>query len=327
MFGFNIGVDLGTTSVVMHMQGRGLVLSEPAIVAFNKRTGRLIAAGRDAVKMVGRTPEKISVLYPLADGAISNYTMTEQMLRYFLRKVCGVSIFKPKLMICIPNTLTSVEKRTVTDVAEAAGARRAELIEEAKAAAMGAGLDINEPHGVMVVDIGGGTTDVAVLTMGMMAVINAGRVGGNALNEAIARYVRRERGIEIGDLTAEDTKIRIGCAVVRREELEITVKGMSIGSGLPVSFEITSTEIYSALAGTLGDIAAVIQKALEDTPPELISDVLSDGITLTGGSALLYGMDKFISEKCGVPVRIADDPLGCVARGTLKALIALQKER
>ena len=315
MFRYDIGIDLGTSSVIIYVPEKGIVLSEPSVVAYKTDTGKLIAAGKNALNMIGRNPESITVVRPLINGVISDFSATEQMLRYFIQKVCGNSIFKPRSVVCMPSTITGVEQRTIIDVVKAAGAGKACLIEEPLAAAIGAGLDISRPHGSMVIDVGGGSTDFAVITLGSMALSCSIRVAGNTMDEAIARYVKKKTNIFIGDRTAEEIKIKIGCAYPRDEELAMYAKGRNGLTGLPESFEITSSEVLEAIEDPLETIKDTVRNVLEKTPPELIGDISSDGIVMTGGGSLLYGINKLISEKTGIDVRVADDPINCVAIG------------
>lgn len=316
MFGLDIGIDLGTTSVIIYIKGRGIVLSEPSIVATDAETEHIIAAGSNALKMLGRTPDSIKIWRPLKDGIISDYTITEQMLKYFLKTVCGNSIFKPKVIVCMPSSITEVQKRTIIDVLTGAGARKACLIEEPLAAAIGAGMDISLPKGSMVVDIGGGTTDIAVITLGGMAVSSSVKMAGKKFDDAIIRYIRKTYNMLIGEVTAEQIKKTIGCAYKRESDLVMVAKGRDYATGLPRKIAISSSQTMEALDESINQILDEMQKVMEKTPPELIGDIHSDGIALTGGGSLLYGLDKKISERFNVKCRIADDPIECVAKGT-----------
>lgn len=320
MLGINIGIDLGTTSVIAYIEGEGIVLSEPSVVAYRNKTGRIMAMGKAAYKMIGREPSSVQVIRPMKDGVVSDFTVTEQMLRYYIKKICGNKIFKPNIMVSIPGTVTNLEKRTILDVITASGAGKACLIEEPLAAAIGAGIDIIHPTGVMVVDIGGGTTDIAVITMGTMAVASSIRVAGNLLNEDIVRYCRRERDILIGELTAEEIKKRVGCAYLRKEEIGMFAKGKDYFTGMPIDFEITSNEVYLAMREHINMILDAVRDVFEATPPELVSDIISEGIVLTGGTAQLFGMDKVIEDLTGVKTTVADDPVNCVVNGIGKVL-------
>ncbi len=320
MLGMNIGIDLGTTSVIAYVEGKGIVLSEPSVVAYRNDNGKVIAMGKAACKMIGRDPDSITVVRPMKDGVVSDFTVAEQMLRFYIKKICGNKIFKPNIIVSMPGTVTNLERRTILDVITASGAGRACLLEEPLAAAIGSGIEISQPSGVMIIDMGGGTTDIAVITMGTMAVANSVKVAGNLLNDSIVRYLRRERDIIVGELTAEEIKKKVGCAYLRQEEVVMVAKGKDYFTGMPIDFEITSTETYLAMREYINQILEAVQGVFEKTPPELVSDILQEGIVLTGGTALLYGMDKVISELTGVDVRIADDPLNCVANGIGKVL-------
>ncbi len=320
MLGTNIGIDLGTTSVIACVEGKGIVLSEPSVVAYRKTTGKIMALGKAAFHMVGREPDSVEVVRPMKDGVVSDFTVTEHMLRYYIKKICGNQIFKPNIIVSMPGTVTNLEKRTILDVITASGAGKACLIEEPLAAALGAGIDINHPSGTMIIDLGGGTTDIAVITMGTMAIASSIKIAGNALNDDIVRYCRRERDIIIGELTAEDIKKRVGCAYLRKEETAIFAKGKDYFTGMPIDFEITSNEAYLAMREHINMILDAIQSVFEDTPPELVSDIMEEGIILTGGTALLFGIDLAIKELTGVHTHIAEDPINCVANGIEKVL-------
>ncbi len=320
MLGINIGIDLGTTSVMACVEGKGIVLSEPAVVAYRKTTGKVMAIGRAALRMLGREPDSVEVVRPMKDGVVSDFTVTEHMLRYFIMQICGNKIFKPNIIVSMPGTVTNLEKRTVLDVITASGAGRACLIEEPLAAAIGAGIDITHPSGVMVVDIGGGTTDIAVITMGAMAVASSIKIAGNMLTDDIVRYCRRERDIIIGELTAEEIKKRVGCAYLRREETAVFAKGKDYFTGMPIDFEITSNEVYLAMREHINMIFEEIRNVFEQTPPELVSDIVEEGIVLTGGSAQLFGIDKMIEKLTKINTRVADDPVNCVIGGIGKVL-------
>ena len=323
MLGLNIGIDLGTTSVIVYVQGKGIVMSEPSVVAFKTDSGRIMAIGKSASKMIGKCPDSITVIRPLRDGVVSDFTVTEQMLRFFIQKICGNRIFKPNIIVCMPSTVTSLERRTILDVITASGAGKACLIEEPLAAAIGAGVDISHPRGIMIVDIGGGTSDAAIITMGSIAISKSVKSAGNALTESIMRYVRRERDVLIGEQTAEQIKHTIGCAYLRKEEIAMVAKGKQYVSRMPISFEITSTEVYLAMREHINVLIEGIKAVLEDTPPELISDLMYEGILLTGGGALLYGLDKAIEDATGIKTRVANDALNCVANGIGDVLVNL----
>ncbi len=315
MLGINIGIDLGTTSVIAYQEGKGIVLSEPSVVAFRKPAGKMIAVGKAAYKMIGRESRSVVVVRPMRDGVVSNFSVTEQLLRYVIMQICGNEIFKPNIIVSMPGTVTNLEKRTILDVITSSGAGRACLLEEPLAAAVGAGIDTLQPNGVLVVDLGGGTTDVAVITMGSMAVATSIRVAGNALNDSIYKYCKRERGVVIGEQTAEEIKTTIGGAVRRENQIAMMAKGKDYISGMPVEFEIDSDEVYYAIRENIRSILNAVHEVLERTPPELASDIMEEGILLTGGTALLFGMEEAVYASTGIKTRIADDPVNCVANG------------
>jgi len=315
LLGINIGIDLGTTSVIAYQEGKGIVLSEPSVVAFRKPAGKMIAVGKAAYKMIGRESRSVVVVRPMRDGVVSNFSVTEQLLRYVIMQICGSEIFKPNIIVSMPGTVTNLEKRTILDVITSSGAGRACLLEEPLAAAVGAGIDTLQPNGVLVVDLGGGTTDVAVITMGSMAVATSIRVAGNALNDSIYKYCKRERGVVIGEQTAEEIKTTIGGAVRRENQIAMMAKGKDYISGMPGEFEIDSDEVYYAIRENIRSILNAIHEVLERTPPELASDIMEEGILLTGGTALLFGMEEAVYASTGIKTRIADDPVNCVANG------------
>lgn len=319
MLGTNIGIDLGTTSVVVYMEGKGIVLTEPSAVAYDK-SGKIMGIGKKAYDMLGKNPDSIRVVKPLVNGVVSDFTATKHLLQYFISKVCKNMVFRPNVIVGVPSSVTGLEKRTILDIATAAGAAKACLIEEPLAAALGAGLESNRPKGIMIVDIGGGTTDIAVITMGCISISKSIKVAGNAFDEAIARQLRRERDIIIGEKTAEDIKKKIGSAVLRDVELGMTVKGKSYITNLPITFEISSTETFLAMRPQLEAILEAIRSVLEMTPPELASDIIDSGIILTGGGALLRNLDKMVSKKLGIKTRVATDAANCVAIGTGRAI-------
>ncbi|WP_338833522.1 Cell shape-determining protein MreB [Moorella humiferrea] len=329
MFGLSfqdIGIDLGTATVLVYVHGKGIVLREPSVVAINRENGQIFAVGEEARRMLGRTPGSIVALRPLRDGVIADYDSTEKMLRYFIEKACGrQGLLRPRVMVCIPTGVTSVEERAVRQAALQAGARQAYVIEEPLAAALGAGLDISEPSGSMVVDIGGGTTDIAVLSLGGIVCSTSIRVAGDKFDEAIVRYIRREHNLMIGERSAEELKIRIGTAhpASKGEERAMDVRGRDLVTGLPKTVKITAEEIYTAIQEPLQQIIGAVKEVLEKTPPELAADLVNKGIVMTGGGSLLHGMDMLISEETGLPVHVAEDPVSCVALGTGKALTML----
>jgi rod shape-determining protein MreB len=320
MLSRSLGIDLGTTSVRVFVKGKGIVLREPSVVAVD-RQGNILAVGEEAKRMIGKTPSSIVARQPLREGVIADYTTTAAMLRYFIRKACGRwTLFKPEVIICVPAKATEVERRAVVDAAIEAGARRAFPIEEPMAAAIGAGLPITEPGANVVVDIGGGTTDIAVISLGGIVVSDSIRIGGIKLDDAIVRYIKREYNLLIGEQTAEEIKIRIGSAYKLPQELSMEVRGRDLVTGLPKTVRITSEEIRNALSEPVGQIVARVKAVLEQTPPELAAEVVTRGIVLTGGGALLRGLDKLLQLETGVPVRLADDPISAVAFGTGLAL-------
>lgn len=322
MFGtLDIGIDLGTASVLVYVRGRGVVLHEPSVVAINRETGELLAVGEEARRMLGRTPGNIVAIRPLRDGVISDYDTTERMLRYFMNKVIGKRLFaRPRVMICVPSGVTEVEKRSVEDAARQAGARNVELIEEAIAAAIGAGLDISKPYGSMVVDIGGGTTDVAVISMGGAVDSESLRIAGDKFDEAIVRYLRKRHNLLIGERTAEDIKINIGSAYPRREILYMDVIGRCLSTGLPRTVRVGSDEMIEALEEPVQAVVETVHAVLERTPPELAADIADRGIVMTGGGSLLHGLDRLIQDHTKIPCYVAEDAVSCVAIGTGLAL-------
>ena len=321
----DIGVDLGTANVLVYVKGKGIVLREPSVVAIDKDSNRVLAIGEEARRMLGRTPGNIVAIRPLREGVIADYDTTESMLRHFIRKVAGKSFFfKPRIMVCIPSGVTTVEKRAVLEAAMQAGARKTYLIEEPLAAALGAGLDIAEPCGAMVVDIGGGTTDVAVLSLGGIVVSESLRIGGDRFDESLVSFVKKEYKIMIGERTAEEMKVQIGTAFPNSRNETMEVRGRDLLSGLPKTVRITSEETREALAEPVALIVQCVKSVLENTPPELASDIMDRGIVMTGGGSLLHGLDRVIQEETGIPTYLAEDPLSCVALGTGKALESLE---
>lgn len=322
LFEFNdVGIDLGTSSVLVYVRNKGIVLREPSVVAVEKITGRIIAIGEEARRMLGRTPGNIIAMRPLRDGVISNFDITERLLAHFLKKVVGSRIlFKPRVVVCVPSGVTEVEKRSVIEATLEAGARHTHLIEEPIAAAVGAGIDISQPRGTMVLDIGGGTTDVAIISLLGSVLSDSIKVAGDKFDESIVRYMRKKHNLLIGERTAEEMKQKIGSAYPRKEQVFIDVKGRNLISGLPQAIVVGSNEMIDALEEPLQTILESVRTLFEKTPPELSSDIAESGICLTGGGALLYGMDKFISEHTKVPCYIAEDPISCVAIGTGKVL-------
>ncbi len=318
----DLGIDLGTATIVVYVRGRGIVLREPSVVAVDARTKRVMAVGEEARLMLGRTPGSIVAKRPLRDGVIADYSITRDMLAYLIQKACGKwgKVFKPTVVVCIPSGATPVEKRAALDAARAAGARKAIPIEEPMAAAIGAGLPIDLPGGNMVVDVGGGTTDIAVISLGGIVISDSIRIGGHRLDEAIVRHVRRTYNLDVGEPTAEAIKIEIGSAVPIDPEQELDVKGRDIVSGLPKVVKVSSIEVREAMQEGVSQIVASVKQILEQTPPELAADIIERGITLTGGGALLVGLDDLLARETGIPVSVAGDPMSSVAVGTGKVL-------
>ncbi len=316
-----VGIDLGTANVLVYIKGKGIVIDEPSVVAVNRETDEILAVGEEARQMLGRTPANIVAVKPLRDGVVSDYDITEKMLKYFIRKACGSGrFFKPRIMVCVPSGVTDVEKRAVREAAQLAGGKNVYLIEEPVAAAIGAGLDISKPDGVMVIDIGGGTTDIAVIALGGIVASNSVKVAGDKFDEAIINYMRRNHKLHIGERTSEDLKKVLGTASPRPEVLVAECRGRDVVSGLPKVVEVTSEEIMEALEEPLYTICEAAHGVLERTPPELAADITNSGITLTGGGAYLYGLDTRLTQRTGMEVHIAENPEQCVAIGTGKAL-------
>lgn len=325
-----IGIDLGTANILVYRRGKGIVLAEPTVVAISNNNGKVLAVGNEARDMLGRTPGNISAIRPLKDGVIADYTTTLKMLEYIIQKTCGGKFpikLKPTTLVCVPSGVTNVERRAVIQAAKEAGAGHAMTIEEPMAAAIGAGLPIASPGGNMVVDIGGGTSDIAVISLGGIVLSHSLRIGGNKLDEAIIRHIRNAYNLMIGDPTAEEIKIKIGSAYPLGQELRMEIRGRDLVAGLPKSVEITSEEIREALNEPVRQIAEKLCMVLEETPPELGSDVIERGITLTGGGALLRGLDRLLQSVTDIPVRVADNALNCVAVGTGRALEELEAIR
>lgn len=322
-FGMDIGIDLGTATVLIYVKGKGVVLREPSVVALNKRTGRVLAVGENANLMLGRTPGSIEAIRPLRDGVISDFKVTEVMLKEFIRRIFKGTFakhFAPTIMVCVPSVITPVEQKAVVDACRNAGAKQVFLVREPIAAAIGAGIDIAKACGSMIVDIGGGTTDIAVISLCRSVVDYSLKVAGDKFDEAIVKHVRRKHNILIGERTAESLKINIGCAYKRDEEISMDVRGRNLITGMPATISITSTEMLEALEEPVSQIFEAVHSVLEITPPELMADVSQRGIVLTGGGALLYGLDKYLSDKVGIEVVVADDAVSCVAIGTGRAL-------
>ena len=322
----DIGVDLGTANILVYLKGSGIVLREPSVVAIDRNTNKILAIGEEAKTMLGRTPGNIVAIRPLREGVIADYDMTQSMLENVIQRVAGKSLFfKPRVVICIPSGVTTVEKRAVLEAAIQSGASKTYLVEEPIAAAMGAGLEISESRGAMVVDIGGGTTDIAVMSLGGVVVSDSLRVGGDKFDEAIVRFVKKEHNVLIGEPTAEEIKIKVATVFKGNRQAEIEVRGRDLVSGLPTTIKLTSEEIYRALQEPVATLVSCVRSVLEKTPPELSSDIIDRGIVLTGGGALLDGMAELLQAETGIVTIVAENPLECVAVGTGKVLSSLQK--
>ena len=317
----DIGIDLGTSSTLVYVKGKGIVLKEPSVVAVERVTGRIVAIGEEARKMMGRAPANILVIRPLRDGVISNFDVTARMLRYFFQKVVGKRLlYRPRAVVCVPSGVTEAEKRCVIEASDEAGARYTYLIEEPIAAAIGAGIDINEPKGHMVLDIGGGTTDIAVIAYGATVLSDSIKMAGDKFDEALRRYMKRKHNIYIGERNAEDIKIAYGRAHMEKEQRIIEVRGRNVTTGLPEAVPIGTNEMVDALNEPLSAIMDRVRGLFERTPPELATDIAETGIVVTGGGALLAGFDRYVTERTNVPCRIAEDPISCVALGTGRVL-------
>lgn len=323
----DIGIDLGTANVLVYVSGKGIVLEEPSVVAIDKKANYVLAVGEEARRMIGRTPGNIVAIRPLRDGVISDYDVTEKMLKCFINKVVDKRgfgrFFMPRIMVCVPTGVTEVEKRAVEEATIQAGAREVYIIEEPIAAAIGAGIDISQPHGNMVIDIGGGTADIAVISLGGAVVSESIKIGGDKFDEAIVRYMKKQHNLLIGERTAEKIKIEIGCVYKREEEKTMRVTGRNLITGLPYAITVSSSEILEALDECAEQIVVTAHAVLEKTPPELAVDISDRGIIMTGGGSLLYGLDKRIEERTGIKVIVANEPLSCVAAGTGKALSSI----
>jgi rod shape-determining protein MreB len=327
MISKDIAIDLGTASVLVYVKGKGIVIHEPSVVAIEKSTGNVLKIGKEAAQMLGRTPANITTVRPLRDGVICQYDITHQMLQHFIRRACGTaSIFKPRVMICVPSGITEVQERAVLEASAQAGAKRTYLIEEPVAAAIGAGIDISMPNGNMIVDIGGGTTDIAVIALNGIVVSKSIKVAGDKCNEAIKRYVQLKHGVKIGDRTAEEIKIRIGCIWnFPNGPKFMNVKGRRVKDGLPTQIQLSSDEMIEALVDPVKAILEAICWVIERTPPELVSDIVHNGIVMTGGGSMLSGLDIMISRVTGIKATVANKPLSCVAMGTGKMLDRLSE--
>ncbi|MDQ3700466.1 MAG: rod shape-determining protein [Chloroflexota bacterium] len=318
LFAKDLGIDLGTANTLVYVRDRGVVISEPSVVATDRRTGKVLAVGAEAKKMVGRTPANIVAVRPLKDGVIADFETVESMLRYFIRKVHDQFPFmpRPRVIIGVPSGVTEVEKRAVQDAAINAGSREAYLIEEPMAAAIGAGLPIHEAAGSMIVDVGGGTTEVAVISLGGIVLSRSIRIGGDEIDEQITQYARREHDLYIGERTSEETKIAVGSAHPVHDELKALMRGRDLVTGLPKEVDVSIADIRDAISGPVNLIVEAVKLSIEETPPELLADIMDQGIILAGGGALLKGLDLRLQEETKMPVHIADDPLQCVVRGT-----------
>ena len=324
----DIGIDLGTANILVTLKGKGIILKEPSVVAIDRKTGNIVATGTEAKEMLGRTPEQIKAVRPLKDGVIADFTATQLMLKSMLQKVCQrYNAGRPRVVVGVPSGITEVEERAVEESVMQAGAKEVYIIEEPMAAAIGANLEVAEPNGNIIVDIGGGTTEVAVISLGGIVTSNSLRVAGDELNEDIVNYVKREMNLAIGETTAEQVKINIGCAKPLLTEESMEIRGRHLATGLPETAVITSTQVQSAMNDSIEKIVDIIKQTLEKTPPELASDIMERGIVLTGGGALIRNFDSLLAERTEMPVYIADHPLECVAKGAEKTLEDLEKLR
>ena len=316
-FGENIGIDLGTATVLVYIKGQGIVIREPSVVAIDRDTNTILSVGEEARRMLGRTPGNIVAIRPLREGVISNYEITEKMLKYFIQKAIGKRSFvKPTIAVCVPSSVTEVERRAVEDATRQAGARRVHIIEEPIAAAIGSGIDISKAHGSMVVDIGGGTTDIAVISLGGTVISKSLKIAGDNFDDAIIKYMRKKHNVLIGERTAEDLKIKIGTAYERSVPVSLDVRGRNLITGLPKNITVTSDEMHDALKESVTAICESVHTVLEKTPPELASDIADRGIVMTGGGSLLYGLDKLITSTTGINTIVAEDSVSCVAIGS-----------
>jgi len=316
-----IGIDLGTSNVLVFIPQKGIVINEPSVVAVSLDDNKILAVGNEAREMLGKTPDNISASRPVKNGVIADYKITEAMIRYFINKVSGkIRLFKPEVLVSVPAGITSTERRAVIDATLQAGAKAAYAAKEPILAAIGAGIPINAPFGNMIIDIGGGTSEVAIISLGGIVSFSSVRVGGDKLDEAIAEYIRKKHGVAIGERNAEEIKIKIGSAIILKEDNFMEVRGRDLVSGLPKTIKIGSNEITEAIQDEIGEIIRAVKNVLQETPPELSSDVIDRGMILSGGGALIRNLDKLLSQVTGVPCYVADDPLFCVAKGTGKIL-------
>ena len=322
----DIGIDLGTANTLVTLKGKGVILKEPSVVAIDRRTGNILATGHEAKEMLGRTPEAIKAVRPLKDGVIADFTATQLMLKNIVTKVCQrYNAGRPRVVVGVPSGITEVEERAVEESVLRAGAREVYLIEEPMAAAIGANLDVAEPTGNIIVDIGGGTTEVAVISLGGVVVSHSLRIAGDELDEDIVDYIKKEMGLAIGETTAEEIKMEIGCAMPLMTEMSMEVRGRDLSNGLPRNIVVTSSQIEEAIRDSINEIVEIVKTTLEKTPPELASDIVEKGIVLAGGGALIKNLDKLLSQKTGMPVYIAENPLECVVKGTGKTLEDLER--
>jgi rod shape-determining protein MreB len=323
---FDIGIDLGTANILVYVRSKGIMIREPSVVALDKESGKILAVGEEARRMIGRTPGNIIAIRPMKDGVIADYDVTETMLKYFIEKVSPKPrLFRPQVVVCIPSGVTSVEKRAVLEAAMQAGAKNTYLIEEPMAAAVGAGIDIYEASGNMVVDVGGGTTDVAIISLGGIVVSESLRIGGDKFDEAIIKYIKKMYNLMIGERTAEEVKMQIGSAYPEGEGKTMGIRGRDLVTGLPRTIEFTSADSFQAMAEPINNVIDGIKSVLERTPPELASDIVDKGIVLSGGGSLLNGFTKLLSEETGIPIHLAEDPLSCVVLGTGRLLENIEK--
>lgn len=325
IFTYDLGMDLGTANTIVYLRGEGIVVSEPSVVAIDKRSKQVLAVGHSAREMIGRTPANIVAVRPLRDGVISDFDTTQAMIHHFIKSahnnyIKGFKIPRPRIVIGVPSSVTEVERQAVIDAAKTAGAREVFIVEEAMAAAIGVGLPIEEASGSMIVDIGGGTTDIAVLSLGDIVVDNTMRVAGDEMNQDIVNYVRDKYNILIGERSAEDIKIEIGSASPLKEEKEVMIQGRDLLTGLPKSIRFTSTEVREAISVSLTQITDAVKDAIEDTPPELLKDIFNDGLFVAGGGALIRGLDTYWREELNIPINIVEEPMAAVAKGTAKML-------
>lgn len=320
LFGLDLGIDLGTATILIYVKGKGIVLNEPTVVAVDRDTGRVLKVGREALEMLGRTPVGVDVIRPLKDGVISDYQTTEKMLKYFIKQVSGFQLVRPRAVVCVPSCVTEVENRAVKDACERAGVKHVEIIEEPVAAAIGAGIDISQPSGRMVIDIGGGTADIAVISFSGVVVSTSVKMGGDKFDEAIVRYVRKKHKVLIGERTAEQIKKQIGCVTARPKELLVKVKGRCMVTGLPKQITLSSEEVREAVQECAAAIGDAARRVLEETPPELASDIFLNGVVMTGGGSLIYGIDRYLADVLSVPVSVAERAEECVGVGTGESL-------